>query len=219
MTRSQVNHHNIPNNTISVLFFTAKQSRRGTKIIVSIYVSYSSIKWAKMCTYYYLHHHHTEACGRAIDIVVHYVFCAAAKTIPAICGNESFTSTSTSTSPSTSPTNLSSNTTIALQFSDNAPTGQEIQVPCDNIYFDPSQSVDYNDPCATGGCLASPDCTSGKCRLVQLNRHWKCCRCSRGGNRYRWCRHRMRRSPDTFCYHVCCSECTADEGVRVEEEV
>jgi hypothetical protein len=155
----------------------------------------------KMCTYYYLHHHHTEACGRAIDIVVHYVFCSAATTASAPC-SESFTSASA--------TSTTSGGTTTSQSSD----GQPIRVPCANLYFDPSQSVDYNNPCATGGCLASPDCTSGACRLVELNGHWKCCRCGRGGNRYRWCRHRMRRSPDTFCYHVCCAECTADQGTE-----
>ncbi|KAK4162799.1 hypothetical protein QBC43DRAFT_73241 [Cladorrhinum sp. PSN259] len=81
---------------------------------------------------------------------------------------------------------------------------------CDNPQFDHTQSVDYNDPCATGGCLVSADCTSGACRLEQLNGRWVCCQCNGRGNESRWCRHRMRNSPDTFCYHVCCSGCVAD---------
>ncbi|KAK4211047.1 hypothetical protein QBC37DRAFT_427801 [Rhypophila decipiens] len=81
------------------------------------------------------------------------------------------------------------------------------QMPCDNVQYDYTQTVDYTDPCATGGCLTSPDCSSGGCRLEQLNGRWKCCKCGRGGNEYRWCCHRMRNSPDTFCYHVCCSNC------------
>ncbi|KAK0735396.1 hypothetical protein B0T21DRAFT_384259 [Apiosordaria backusii] len=84
------------------------------------------------------------------------------------------------------------------------------QQPCDSPHFDNTQSVDYNDPCASGGCLVSADCTSGGCRLEQLNGRWVCCQCNGRGNEYRWCRHRMRSSPDTFCYHVCCSGCKAD---------
>ncbi|KAK0727484.1 hypothetical protein B0T26DRAFT_637442 [Lasiosphaeria miniovina] len=84
------------------------------------------------------------------------------------------------------------------------------QLPCDNLTYDHTQAVDYNNPCATGGCLASPDCSSGACRLEQLNGRWICCQCNRGANEYRWCRHRRRGSPDTFCYHVCCAGCRED---------
>ncbi|EFX00711.1 hypothetical protein CMQ_7713 [Grosmannia clavigera kw1407] len=89
-------------------------------------------------------------------------------------------------------------------------TGQ--RVPCEKLFFDQSQSVDYNEPCASGGCLASPDCSSGTCRLAQLNGVWMCCQCRRGGNVYPWCGHRMRSSPDTLCYHVCCERCEPDEA-------
>jgi len=65
------------------------------------------------------------------------------------------------------------------------------QVPCGDVDFDQALSVDYMDPCATGGCLASPECSSGGCRLEQLDGRWTCCQCGRGGNEYRWCRHRM----------------------------
>ncbi|GAB1314805.1 hypothetical protein MFIFM68171_05015 [Madurella fahalii] len=85
--------------------------------------------------------------------------------------------------------------------------------PCDAPQFDETaaqQHVDYNDPCATGGCLVSPDCSSGGCRLAQLGGRWRCCQCGGKGNEYRWCCHRQRTSPDTFCYHVCCAECRAD---------
>ena len=69
---------------------------------------------------------------------------------------------------------------------------------------------DYNDPCATGGCLLSQGCGSGQCRLEQLGGRWVCCRCRRGGNSFRWCAHPMRRVPDTLCYHTVCLGCWAD---------
>jgi len=124
-----------------------------------------------MCIYYYVHHHHFHPCNRAIDIVVHYIFCAAA-TMDAATGDHQ---------------------------------------PCQDQSYDPVQSVDYNNPCASGGCLASPDCIAGLCRLDQLNRLWICCRCNRGGNVFRFCSHRMRGAPDTFCYHICCGECQPDQ--------
>jgi hypothetical protein len=170
-----------------------------------------------MCTYYYLHHHHTEACGRAIDIVVHYVFCpAASASATHTHGNESFISTSTSGTWDNHDITATSSTTTSGGLISQSASRQLTLVPCGNLYFDPSQSVDYNNPCATGGCLPSPDCTSGACRLLQLNGHWKCCRCQRGGNRYRWCRHRMRQIPDTFCYHVCCMGCVPDDAADTE---
>jgi hypothetical protein len=155
-----------------------------------------------MCTYYYLHHHHISPCTRDIDIVVHYVFCPAANTVSAQSADCSgpFTATKAENTTWSSP-----GTTNISGTQDPLPP-----TPCSNLYFDPSQSVDYSDPCASGGCLASPDCSSGACRLEQLNGRWTCCRCGQRGNRYRWCRHRMRRSPDTFCYHVCCGDCAAD---------
>ncbi|KAK1756949.1 hypothetical protein QBC47DRAFT_173604 [Echria macrotheca] len=91
-----------------------------------------------------------------------------------------------------------------------ATTDASGSVPCANLEFDSSQNVDYTDPCAMGGCLASPDCSSGKCRLEELNGCWVCCQCKRGGNQSLWCRHRMRGSPDTFCYHTCCESCQPD---------
>ncbi|OIW29428.1 hypothetical protein CONLIGDRAFT_713962 [Coniochaeta ligniaria NRRL 30616] len=168
-----------------------------------------------MCTYYYLHHHHIAPCTRNIDIVVHYVFCSAAGTVPvqSVDSSSPFTATNTaSTSVGADYTSGSSSSNTLSATSGSQDQGQtSVQTACSNVYFDPSQSVDYSDPCASGGCLTSPDCSSGACRLEQLNGCWTCCRCGQGGNRYRWCRHRMRRSPDTFCYHVCCGDCTADE--------
>ncbi|KAK8860094.1 hypothetical protein PGQ11_010828 [Apiospora arundinis] len=70
---------------------------------------------------------------------------------------------------------------------------------------------DYNNPCATGGCLVSQGCGSGQCRLEQLGGRWVCCRCRRGANTFRWCAHPMRRVPDTLCYHTVCLGCWADE--------
>ncbi|KAK4119218.1 hypothetical protein N657DRAFT_554743, partial [Parathielavia appendiculata] len=86
-------------------------------------------------------------------------------------------------------------------------------LPCENARFDELMSqIDYNDPCATGGCLMSPDCESGACRLALLGGRWVCCRCGGRDNDGTWCRHRLRMSPDTFCYHSCCYGCTANSG-------
>lgn len=165
----------------------------------------------RMCTYYYLHHHHITPCTRTIDIVVHYGFCPAATMGTAPSGDSSgpFSTASTSAAETAKETSPGAGSSVTSGFQDLRQN--QVQTPCSNLYFDPSQSVDYSDPCASGGCLASPNCSSGACRLEQLNGRWTCCLCGRGGNRYRWCRHRMRRSPDTFCYHVCCGDCTADE--------
>ncbi|KAK2029574.1 hypothetical protein LX32DRAFT_718434 [Colletotrichum zoysiae] len=84
------------------------------------------------------------------------------------------------------------------------------QAPCDRVSYDPVQSIDFDNPCATGGCLISPDCSSGNCRLKELNGQWICCQCSRGSNSLRWCRHKMKKSPDTFCYHRVCQNCTSE---------
>ncbi|KAK1835903.1 hypothetical protein QBC39DRAFT_388377 [Podospora conica] len=85
------------------------------------------------------------------------------------------------------------------------------QQPCSYLQYDDTQIIDYQDPCATGGCMPSPECETGGCRLLQLNGRWKCCQCRRGGNEGRMCRHPMRGSPDTFCYHNCCPNCQADK--------
>ncbi|KAJ9138318.1 hypothetical protein NKR19_g7871 [Coniochaeta hoffmannii] len=163
-----------------------------------------------MCTYYYLHHHHIPPCTRDIDIVVHYVFCPSSGTAPAqsVDSSSPFAPRGTASAPAKA---VAATTTGSSATSEGSSHTATVQTPCSNLYFDPSQSVDYSDPCASGGCLASPDCSSGACRLEQLSGQWRCCRCGQGGNRYRWCRQRMRRSPDTFCYHVCCGDCTADD--------
>lgn len=70
--------------------------------------------------------------------------------------------------------------------------------------------IDYANPCATGGCLVSPGCTAGSCRLEDLGGRWICCQCFRGGNTFRWCAHPMKKVPDTMCYHVVCEHCCAD---------
>lgn len=173
---------------------------------------------AKMCTYYYLHHHHSEACGRPVDIVVHYAFCQAATAVYAQ-GTGSTNATSPSGTWVDSDLAATGSTTTSGNLMSQSPSRQLSRIPCGNLYFDPSQSVDYNNPCATGGCLPSPDCASGTCRLLQLNGHWKCCRCQRGGNRYRWCRHRMRQVPDTFCYHVCCMDCMPDDTAEAPPQL
>jgi hypothetical protein len=40
---------------------------------------------------------------------------------------------------------------------------------------------------ATGGCLMSPDCESGACRLTLLGGRWMCCQCGGRGNGETWC--------------------------------
>jgi hypothetical protein len=87
----------------------------------------------------------------------------------------------------------------------------KVTVPCQQTYFDSVQSVDIGDPCATGGCLVSPECASGACRLEDLNGLWVCCQCGRGRNYLTWCRHKMKKCPDTFCYHTVCQDCKVDD--------
>ncbi|KAK4040200.1 hypothetical protein C8A01DRAFT_15883 [Parachaetomium inaequale] len=105
---------------------------------------------------------------------------------------------------------------VNYQYCDFASTDPVTGVtqPCEQAFFGDDAAlmnqVDYNDPCATGGCLLSPDCESGGCRLAQLGGRWACCQCGGRANEHRWCQHRMRTSPDTFCYHTCCDGCRAD---------
>ena len=92
-----------------------------------------------------------------------------------------------------------------------------LQNPCGELLYAPEyaaaeEGLDYNNPCAAGGCLVSQPCSSGQCRLEDLGGRWTCCRCSRGGNGFRWCAHPMRKVPDTLCYHVVCQGCWADTG-------
>ncbi|KAL8344267.1 hypothetical protein RB601_004683 [Gaeumannomyces tritici] len=139
-----------------------------------------------MCTYYYLHHHHLVPCTRPVDMVVSYAYCQDA-------------------------TDVSHTAQTAVIGDSSSNHQQQQRQPCQRLCFDPAQPVlDYSDPCASGGCLASPECASGACRLEDLGGRWTCCACGRGGNRFRWCRHPKRRSPDTFCYHTCCHNCTRD---------
>lgn len=83
-------------------------------------------------------------------------------------------------------------------------------LPCGQNHFDFVGSIDADNPCASGGCLVSPTCSSGTCRLEALGGRWRCCVCERGGNGLTWCGHKMRASPDTFCYHRVCERCTTD---------
>lgn len=86
--------------------------------------------------------------------------------------------------------------------------------PCQSVsYYDQQNGnpgVDFNNPCASGGCLASAECSLGQCRLEELNGLWVCCQCGLGGNTYRFCNHPMKKSPDTLCYHQCCQDCQPD---------
>ncbi|ROV92873.1 hypothetical protein VSDG_06336 [Cytospora chrysosperma] len=48
--------------------------------------------------------------------------------------------------------------------------------PCQSVsYYDQQNGnpgVDFNNPCASGGCLASAECSLGQCRLEELNGLW-----------------------------------------------
>ncbi|KAI0438816.1 hypothetical protein F4803DRAFT_569156 [Xylaria telfairii] len=153
-----------------------------------------------MCVYYYLHYHHVEPCTKAIEYEVHYTFCANSTMEPVIG--------STVSSPHGHHSSPSSS---------GGGGGEEyppVQQPCSNLTpapeYDPASGFDYTNPCATGGCLESQHCASGGCRLGDLNGRWVCCRCSRGGNTFRWCIHPVKKVPDALCYHVVCQNCWAD---------
>ncbi|KAH8841590.1 hypothetical protein MCOR27_000583 [Pyricularia oryzae] len=149
-----------------------------------------------MCTSYYVHYHHLPTCSRPIDIALEYTSCPAA--------------TEATTSTTSSPTQRQQGATATHDNQDGQQRRQQRQ-PCEDLHHDPWASVDLADPCMAGGCFAvSPECGSGLCRLNDLGGRWACCSCGRGGNTYRWCRHKMKKSPDTFCYHTCCENCTAD---------
>ncbi|KAF7538129.1 hypothetical protein G7054_g3136 [Neopestalotiopsis clavispora] len=120
-------------------------------------------------------------------------------------------SSSTSGSRSSAATASSSS---AAQQQQQQP--EYVQQPCAALIYAPEYNmaegsmIDYANPCATGGCLVSPGCTSGSCRLEDLGGRWICCQCYRGGNTFRWCAHPMKKVPDTMCYHVVCENCCAD---------
>jgi hypothetical protein len=97
----------------------------------------------------------------------------------------------------------------ALAATDPA-TGRAAGDPCGSAACSSAQSIDAADPCASGGCLVSPECSSGQCRLEELGGRWACCQCGRGANVLRWCSHKSETSPDTFCYHRVCGNCTGD---------
>ncbi|PHH64301.1 hypothetical protein CDD81_4785 [Ophiocordyceps australis] len=94
------------------------------------------------------------------------------------------------------------------------PLTNEVLAPCGNVLYTPEHAVNAEDPCSTGGCVVSPQCAAGTCRLQDLGGVWVCCVCQRGGNVYRTCTNRKFGSPDTFCYHDVCHMCTADKTAR-----
>ncbi|KAI2609121.1 uncharacterized protein GGS25DRAFT_305539 [Hypoxylon fragiforme] len=147
---------------------------------------------ANMCTYYYLHYHHLAPCTRDVEYAVHYSFCPNA--IPDI-------------SSANPPSSVNTGVTEHGE--------QWIQQPCEGLTYAPEYSpvegVDYNSPCATGGCLVSHKCSSGGCRLEDLGGSWTCCQCNRGGNTLRWCIRPMKKIPDSLCYHAICQECRPDQ--------
>ncbi|KAI8951204.1 hypothetical protein F4801DRAFT_578744 [Xylaria longipes] len=150
-----------------------------------------------MCIYYYLHYHHVAPCNKEIEYEVRYTFCANSTMEPLM---ESPVSTHHHHHPSSS-------TSGGGEY-------QLVQQPCEYLTqapeYDPAFGFDYTNPCATGGCLESQHCASGGCRLDELGGRWVCCRCSRGGNTFKWCVHPRRKVPDALCYHVVCRNCQMD---------
>ncbi|TLS25205.1 hypothetical protein PpBr36_07911 [Pyricularia pennisetigena] len=157
-----------------------------------------------MCTSYYVHYHHLPTCYRPIHIALEYAFCPAAT-------EAATTTTTTSTSSPQQQGTAAAAAAASQDYQDGQQQRRQQRQPCQALHHDPWASVDLADPCAAGGCFSvSPECGSGLCRLNDLGGCWACCSCGRGGNTYRWCRHMMKKSPDTFCYHTCCETCTAD---------
>lgn len=164
-----------------------------------------------MCTYYYLHYHHTHPCTRDVEYTLQYDCCENATMVRSIPSPSSpIGNANTSNGDRPSAPRSSSSATASAQ----AP--EYVQQPCASLMYAPEYNlaegsmIDYANPCATGGCLMSPGCSSGTCRLEDLGGRWVCCRCSRGGNTFRWCAHPMKKVPDTMCYHVVCNGCWAD---------
>ncbi|KAI1817226.1 hypothetical protein GGS20DRAFT_81638 [Poronia punctata] len=185
-----------------------------------------------MCTYYYLHYHHVAPCTRGVDYTVQYSFCEKAtleilsETNPLgastfntrssrnghnqghVCGHGSY-----------QHQNQDQDQQWQYPYHEHQQQQQQqqqelVQQPCDNLShapeYDPVMGIDFTNPCATGGCLVSQHCASGGCRLDDLGGRWVCCRCSSGGNTFRWCVHPMRKVPDALCYHVVCRDCRMD---------
>ncbi|KAK8137350.1 hypothetical protein PG984_005290 [Apiospora sp. TS-2023a] len=171
-----------------------------------------------MCFYYYLHYHHIPPCMRDIEYAIHYNFCADAtySTIAAHLSptGEEQSINNTAASNASSANNHSHGTASRSSSSSNNNyyNSSSLTSPTNTASSSSATVFDYNDPCATGGCLVSQGCGSGQCRLEQLGGRWVCCRCRRGGNTFRWCAHPMRRVPDTLCYHQVCLGCRADQG-------
>lgn len=146
-----------------------------------------------MCTYYYLHYHHLAPCTRDIEYAVHYSFC-----------------------PNSAPVTLSLSPPSSVGASNVENGEQWIQQPCEALTYAPEynsiEGLDYNNPCVTGGCLISQQCSTGSCRLEDVGGCWICCQCNRGGNTLRWCIRPMKKIPDALCYHSICQNCRPDHG-------
>ncbi|KAI1110590.1 hypothetical protein F5Y14DRAFT_454907 [Nemania sp. NC0429] len=165
-----------------------------------------------MCTYYYLHYHHVAPCARGVEHAVHYSFCENS-TVAAIPNNNN-NNNALALRPVSASVPVSMSMSMSMSMGAGPGDYQLVQQPCDELThapeYDPAVGIDYANPCATGGCLVSQHCASGGCRLDELGGRWICCRCSRGGNTFRWCVHPMRKVPDALCYHVVCRNCRMD---------
>ncbi|KAL7786589.1 hypothetical protein V8C43DRAFT_317330 [Trichoderma afarasin] len=110
--------------------------------------------------------------------------------------------------PCTHPSSLVPRYSYCPAAAINPATNQYSPCPATTVFASPEDTGE--NPCARGNCLISPACSSGTCRLQDLNGRWVCCKCKRGGNIYRSCHHRKKGCPDTFCYHDICENCTPD---------
>ncbi|KAH9884278.1 hypothetical protein F4778DRAFT_800263 [Xylariomycetidae sp. FL2044] len=151
-----------------------------------------------MCTLFWLHYHHNPPCNRAIEFAYHYSFCP----------NSTIELASTGPlSPATSGGGGGGGPASGSSSSDH----QYVQRPCANSGEAPgTEDIDPTNPCATGGCLISQQCSSGGCRLEELGGQWTCCKCNKAGNTFRWCVHPKKKVPDALCYHVVCQDCEPD---------
>ncbi|KAK7212914.1 hypothetical protein V2G26_020092 [Clonostachys chloroleuca] len=88
------------------------------------------------------------------------------------------------------------------------PATLRIVATCPNVIHIPSSAPLGTAPWPPGCLIVSPECSSGLCRLEDLDGAWVCCRCQRSGNTHVYCLQPKRGSPDTFCYHRVCQGCT-----------
>ncbi|KAH6603149.1 hypothetical protein Trco_007924 [Trichoderma cornu-damae] len=76
--------------------------------------------------------------------------------------------------PCTHPSSLIPRYSYCPAAAINPATNQYTPCPATTIF--PSPEATGENPCARGNCLISPACSSGTCRLQDLNGKWVCCK-------------------------------------------